>query len=361
MDARSPNSDPKTVTLPAISSAASGAGPTPSNLLAGIQLEMFGPDPAPANHSPSPQAEPPRASLTSDISGPYGATLSPSAVLQLSLESRLRANLGVTGSLESELTWKHWAMPLGPPICALRVLTHRTAGKDFIGWPTPDTVAIGDGTDFEVQRQALLARRERTREAVKEGKTKAGSGRSMSLQMAAQSMFDLIAWPTPSASGSAGEISENLERRGEKLYNTETGRVLQTNLATEAKQIYLRDGQIVSWPTPQARDYKDRGENLDLAKRETKNQSLGVKARQVTDLWPTPVADGDRTTNYKQGGTSLGYAARSISETSGTDTTSPSAPKSTAQLGLGALNPELCRWLMGYPPEWDGLKDTETP
>ena len=26
---------------------------------------------------------------------------------------------------------------------------------------------------------------------------------------------------------------------------------------------------------------------------------------------PTPVADGDRTTNYKQGGTSLGYAARS--------------------------------------------------
>ena len=301
MDARSPTSDPKTVTLPAISSAASGAGPTPSNLLAGIQLEMFGPDPAPANHSPSPQAEPPRASLTSDISGPYGATLSPSAVLQLSLESRLRANLGVTGSLESELTWKHWAMPSGLPICALRVLTHRIKGKDFIGWPTP------------------------------------------------------------SAAGSAGEISDKLERRGEKLYNTETGRILQTNLATEAKQIYLRDGQIVSWPTPQARDYKDRGENLDLAKRETKNQSLGVKARQVTDLWPTPVADGDRTTNYKQGGTSLGYAARSISETSGTDTTSPSAPRSTAQLGLGALNPELCRWLMGYPPEWDGLKDTETP
>jgi len=28
-------------------------------------------------------------------------------------------------------------------------------------------------------------------------------------------------------------------------------------------------------------------------------------------LWPTPVADGDRTTNYKQGGTSLGFAARS--------------------------------------------------
>ena len=29
-------------------------------------------------------------------------------------------------------------------------------------------------------------------------------------------------------------------------------------------------------------------------------------------LWPTPVADGDRRTNYKQGGTSLGYAARNL-------------------------------------------------
>ena len=191
MDARSPNSDPKTVTLPATSSQASEAGPTPSNLLAGIQLEMFGQAPAPANPSPSPQAEPPRASLTSDISGPYGATLSPSAVLQLSLESRLRANLGVTGSLESELTWKHWDMKSGPQICALRASTRRTADKDFTGWPTPDTVAIWDGADFETQRLALLARRERIRIAVKEGRSTPGSGRSMTLQMAAKSVIQL--------------------------------------------------------------------------------------------------------------------------------------------------------------------------
>ena len=29
-------------------------------------------------------------------------------------------------------------------------------------------------------------------------------------------------------------------------------------------------------------------------------------------LWPTPVADGDRTTNYAQGGTSLGWAVRNV-------------------------------------------------
>ena len=173
----------------------------------------------------------------------------------------------------------------------------------------------------------------------------------MTLQMAAQStqgMIPFTGWSTPCVV----EPSTTTPRPSWVA----TGR----NTDYLGRQVHQVEG-IVGWPTPQARDYKDRGENLDLAKRETKNQSLGVKARQVTDLWPTPVADGDRTTNYKQGGTSLGYAARSISETSGTDTTSPSAPRSMGQLGQGALNPELCRWLQGYPIGWGLSEDTETP
>jgi len=47
-------------------------------------------------------------------------------------------------------------------------------------------------------------------------------------------------WPTPSSHGSQGEISEDLERRGAKLYNNQTNRMLQTNLATETRM----------WPTP---------------------------------------------------------------------------------------------------------------
>ena len=179
MDAQSLTSDPKIVTGPPTFLPASEDGRTPSSWLAGIQLEMVGQDPALANHSQSPERE--QEPATSDTSGLSGATLSPSAVLQLSLESRLRATLAVNGSLESELTWKHWDMPSGPQICALRASTRRIEDNDFTGWPTPDTVAIGDGTAFETQRLALLARRERTRAAVKEGSTKAGSGRSMSL------------------------------------------------------------------------------------------------------------------------------------------------------------------------------------
>ena len=198
MDAQSLTSDPKIVTGPPTFSLASEDGPTPSSWLAGTQLEMFGQDPALANHSQSQEKG--QEPATSDTYGLSGESLSPSAVLQSSLESRLRANLDVNGSLECVLTWKHWDMQSGPQICALRASTRHTEDNDFTGWPTPDTVAIGDGTDFETQRQALLARRERTRIAVKEGRSTPGSGRSMSLQMAAQStqgMIPFTGWSTP--------------------------------------------------------------------------------------------------------------------------------------------------------------------
>ncbi len=307
MDDLSPSLNPKTANQPATSSQASEDGPTPSSWLAGIQLEMFGQVPARANHSQSQEKG--QEPATIDTSGLSGESLSPSAVLQLSLESRLRASLDANGSLESELTWKHWDMPLGPQICALRVSTHRTAAKDFTGWPTPDTVAIGDQTDFETQRLALLARRERTKEAVKAGKTLAGSGRSMTLQMAAKSMIQLTGWSTPCVVEPA--------TRTPRPSREATGRT---------------------------------------------SEYLGRQVYQITDLWPTPLADGDRTTNYKQGGTSLGYAARSISEISGISSTSPSAEPSTAQSSTGVLNPDFCRWLMGYPADYaQGLsEDTGT-
>ena len=58
----------------------------------------------------------------------------------------------------------------------------------------------------------------------------------------------LASWPTPSSEGSAGEISEDLERVGSKWHNRKTGRILQTNLATEAKMLLAP--QTASGPTP---------------------------------------------------------------------------------------------------------------
>src|SRR5690606_1479281 len=78
---------------------------------------------------------------TSGTCGRSSTDSSPSAILQSSLENRLQARLDVNGSPEYALTWKHWDMPSGPPICALRASARRTSGRGFglspKGWTTP--------------------------------------------------------------------------------------------------------------------------------------------------------------------------------------------------------------------------------
>ena len=259
----------RTVSLLATSSQASVDGLTPSSLQAGIQLDLFGVGAAPASRSvlPEQNGDFPIAST----SGPSGTSLSGSAVLQLSLESRLRAHLGVNGSLESELTWKNWDMPLGLPICALRASTRRTADSDFTGWPTPDISFAMKPANFEEQLQALVERRERTKEAVRSGETKAGSGRSLTLQMAAKSV-------------------------------------------------------LASWTTPCAVEPTTR------------------------TMRPSREATGRKTD----------YLSRQVNQISGTSSTSQSAVGSTVPSSTAALDPGFCRWLMGYPKEWDVYVDMGT-
>ena len=108
-------------------------------------------------------------------------------------------------------------------------------------------------------------------------------------------------------------------------------------------------------------------------------------------MWPTPVADGDRRTNYAQGGTSLGYAVRMwpTPRTTGLDGGSNSRKAAKARgmwptpcasdnrnrenmdtpaiarrvesgkqvmlsmsVSGGALNPDWVEWLMGWPIGW---------
>lgn len=51
----------------------------------------------------------------------------------------MRARLEGRGSGLYALTWKHWATPSGPPICALRALVARTSDSACTGWPSPTT------------------------------------------------------------------------------------------------------------------------------------------------------------------------------------------------------------------------------
>jgi DNA (cytosine-5)-methyltransferase 1 len=100
-----------------------------------------------------------------------------------------------------------------------RIKTGRTGGyiTEVAGWPTPMAGTDGAGNN--------------------DGRRK---------------MVELSGWPTPSSEGSAGEVSDDLERRGGKFVNTKTGRVLQTNLATDVKM-------LTGWPTPRAEDSESTG------------------------------------------------------------------------------------------------------
>ena len=118
----------------------------------------------------------------------------------------------------------------------------------------------------------------------------------------------------------------------QRFYNKDTGQLVQKGLE-----------QMVSWPTP---DSSARGPNaLDLVAengrsvvRRGSGQRRGINLETATKLWPTPVADGDRRTNYQQGGTSLGYAVREETPVE------------------GSLNPDWVEWLMGVPIGWTSLE-----
>jgi hypothetical protein len=94
-------------------------------------------------------------SQTSGTSGHSSPGSSVSTALQSFLASRLRQRLEGFGSMEYALTWKAWDMQSGPPICALRASTPRTSGKDFSGWPTPNTRDRGSDAPNRVGSPSL--------------------------------------------------------------------------------------------------------------------------------------------------------------------------------------------------------------
>ena len=172
-----------------------------------------GPGPVPASPSPSPAEV--EASTTSATSGPSCASSSASARLQSSLESRLRARLAEGGSPLYALTWRTWAMPSGPPICALRASARRTSDSgctgERSGWPTPVTADCDRGPS---------------------------PGRS---RLGGPNLTDVAGWATPMASDATGSTHCYGPRR-----------------IDGTRERYLKlPGQAAGWPTPTARDSKD--------------------------------------------------------------------------------------------------------
>jgi len=113
----------------------SGSGPTPCVGQESRTTRTSGQDRARVNRGRPPAAE--EVQKIRATSGPLGSASSASIALQSSLESRLRHRLEGRGSTLYRLTWKHWDMPSGRRICALRASVPRTSDNGCSSWPTP--------------------------------------------------------------------------------------------------------------------------------------------------------------------------------------------------------------------------------
>ena len=221
-----------------ISSPGSESGALPCAEPVGLMTSQSGQVPAHANLS----ARQVKAAglTTSGTYGPPSSTSSNSAVLQRSLESRLRARTQSLGSTLYKLTWKPWVTPSGPSRSRLRASVLRTSATASTGWPTPRVM--------DISNESYETKMARNARHIAEGKTK-GVG-SPALPAAAS----LASWPTPITSHSNG-----------------TG-VLRNKGGLGGNQMDAT-AKLAGWPTPTVTDSQRGTEYNCMAQNMTLNMA----------------------------------------------------------------------------------------
>lgn len=204
---------------PVISSPVSADGPMPCSLPDGPQLDLFGPQVAPAN----PSAMPDNAvgPVTPAISGPSCSGSSKSAILTQSLANKLRAQLGTDGSMEYRQTWSKKVTPLGRLYWAHIASAHRISVNDSTGWPTPAARDWKDGRSHQhgknarpLNEVAMLAGWTTPRNRENNDYQQKGEHIFLTLQRQAK----LAGWPTPDLP-SGGKTARHASWKGSTLYN----------------------------------------------------------------------------------------------------------------------------------------------
>ena len=198
-----------------------------------------------------------KAMPTNDTSGPLFSASSPSASLQRSLENRLRARMGVNGSPEYALTWKHWDMPAGLPICALRASARRTSGNDSIGWATPQAA----DSKMRISNAEMAMKRQLKPNA----------------QVTLEQQAYLVGWRTPtSCDGERGTYDPDKVKARREL----EGR-------TKAQTTLVQQVYFMGWATPRASDAKNNGVSIARAQQGVAD-SLDLQCKLVSQNGTAP-------------------------------------------------------------------------
>ena len=340
----------------------SAAGPLPYSGAGGHQTDLFGAPVALARLSALPgnqrivrdakakclsgileELELPFASSATTGGRPTPATyglrsgvLSANADLQQSLESKLRDHPDLIGGPLYGVAWHSSDTLLGPPVCRLRPLPHRTvvnvsSGQLILeGWHTPDALvrqgSLTTNPDDPINRKM--------------------GGNMIPLD----SEVLLTEWPTPITPGD-GERNLDTATIKNGVFYSPSGKRTQLHLEYAVKLIQ-------PWPTPKATDGNKAARTPEGAEREVAragaNNELGTTVHLTG--WATPVARDHKDSGaftIKQEKGKLPHQVHLI----GVNLPSSSA----AMTERGQLNPAFSRWLMGFPPEWDACAPTETP
>jgi len=245
-------------------------------------------------------------------------------------------------------------------------LNDQVAHPDLM-WPTPNS----SPNTISQTVEATLSLRERERK----------QGQLM------EAVVDRM-YPTPRASAAMAEEIENIQKRGRD----------KGNLEERIAKMY---------PTPAARDHKDVGENTDYQKLADKSKLAGVVMVQEMEnnMWLTPSA-----TNISERSEEALEKREKMRNESGRKTVPPGSLAEQVKYGYpitdmrqekmwptpnasdnrdrgnlsdpaiqrrialgkqvnlsmavkdepkkGTLNPEWVEWLMGYPPGWTDITDS---